>query len=31
MLDEDARDAADLVPEDRESPPTPVELLAAAV
>ncbi|CQH56750.1 FAD-dependent oxidoreductase (GlcD/DLD_GlcF/GlpC domain fusion protein) [Halobacterium hubeiense] len=31
MLDEDARDAADLVPEDRESPPTPVELLAAAL
>ncbi|MCD2201220.1 FAD-binding protein [Halobacterium sp. KA-4] len=31
MLDEDARDAADLVPEDRASPPTPVELLAAAV
>ncbi|MGB9965592.1 FAD-binding and (Fe-S)-binding domain-containing protein [Halobacterium hubeiense] len=31
MLDEDQRDAGDIVPEDRESPPTPVELLAAAL
>jgi Fe-S oxidoreductase len=31
MLDEDARDAGDIVPEDRESPPTPVEMLAAAL
>ncbi|NIC00826.1 FAD-binding and (Fe-S)-binding domain-containing protein [Halobacterium sp. R2-5] len=31
MLDEEQRDAADIVPEDRDSPPTPVELLAAAV
>ncbi|AHG03957.1 FAD-dependent oxidoreductase [Halobacterium sp. DL1] len=31
MLDEDARDASGIVPEDRESPPTPVEMLAAAL
>jgi len=31
MLDEDARDAAGIVAEDRESPPTPVEMLAAAL
>ena len=31
MLDADARDAGDIVPEDRESPPTPIEMLAAAL
>ena len=31
MLDEDARDASGIVAVDRDSPPTPVELLAAAL
>ncbi|WP_336037166.1 FAD-binding and (Fe-S)-binding domain-containing protein [Halobacterium yunchengense] len=31
MLDERSRDAGRVVPEDRESPPTPVEMVAAAL